>query len=98
VQSAAIPAAPEPADISAESDPGVLTPAQPAAPSAAGLAAVRPDASIDGAIDELITRLAAFCLDQLEKSVMSSDAMDMNADADALENELQVRVRIPRKT
>jgi hypothetical protein len=69
-----------------------LAPAQPAMLSVAGLATARPDASIDNAIDDLITRLAAFCLDQLEKTVTLSDAADLNADADVLENELQVRV------
>jgi hypothetical protein len=69
-----------------------LAPAQPAMPSVAGLAMARLGASIDNAIDDLIMRLAAFCLDQLEKTVTLSDAVDLNADADMLENKLQVRV------
>jgi hypothetical protein len=75
-----------------------LTEAQPVARSAADLAVACPDASIDNAIDELITSLAAFCLDQLEKSVTTSDGVDLNADADALESELQVSVCVPRRT
>jgi hypothetical protein len=97
VQSAAIPAAPEPANIVMRSGED-LTAAQPVAESAADLAAPRPDSSIDNAIDELITRFAAFCLDQLEKSVTPSDGVDLNADTDALENELEVRVCILRRT
>jgi len=92
VQSAAIPAAPEPIRVDMLMQSEDLAPAQPATLSVAGLATARPDASIDNAIDDLITRLAAFCLDQLEKTVTLSDAVDLNADADVLENELQVRV------
>lgn len=95
VQSAAIPAAPEPADILMRSVED-LTAAQPVAQSAADLAAPRPSAPIDNAIDELITRFSAFCLDQLEKSVTPSDGVDLNADADALEDELEVRMCILR--
>jgi hypothetical protein len=92
MQSAAIPTAPEPIRVDMLMQSEDLAPAQPATPSAAGLATARPDASIDNAIDDLITRLAAFCLDQLEKTVTLSDAADLNADANMLENELQVRV------
>jgi hypothetical protein len=97
VQSAAIPVVSEPADILVRSGED-RTATQPVARSAADLAMPCPDTSIDNAIDELITRLAAFCLDQLEKSVTSSDGVDLNADMDALANELQVRMCIPRRT
>ena len=92
MQSAAIPAAPEPIRVDVLMQSEDLAPAQSAMPSAAGLAMACPDASIDNAIDDLITRLAAFCLDQLEKTVTSSDAADLNTDVDMLENKLQVRV------
>jgi len=56
-----------------------------------------PDTSINNAIDELITRFAIFCLDQLEKSVTLSNGVDLNVDADMLANELQVRMCLPRR-
>jgi len=55
------------------------------------LAPPHSDASIESAIDQLITQLTAFCIDQLEKSVASSNGVDLNEDADALEDEFQVR-------
>jgi hypothetical protein len=64
----------------------------------ADLATPCPDSSINNAIDELITRFAAFCLDQLEKSVTPSNGVDLNVDMDALENELEVRMCILRRT
>jgi hypothetical protein len=54
------------------------------------------DASIDYAIDQLTAELAAFCFDQLEKSVTLRDGVDLNVNADALENEFQVSVYIAR--
>jgi len=84
MQSAVDPAVPEPADMLAQ--------------SAADLALPCPDASINNAIDQLITQLAAFCIGQLEKSVALSDGVDWNGDADALEDEFQVRACIPRRT
>jgi hypothetical protein len=97
VQLAVIPAAPEPANIVMQSGEDLIA-AQPVAESTADLATPRPDSLIDNAIDELITRFAAFCLNQLEKSVTLSDGVDLNADADALENKLEVRVCILRRT
>jgi hypothetical protein len=66
--------------------------------TAADLTVPRPDASIDNAIDELVAELAAFCLDQLEKSITSSNRVDLNADADALEDEFEVSTYIVRGT
>jgi len=66
--------------------------------SAADLAMLCLDALIDNAIDQLITEFAAFCLDQLDKSVTSSNGVDLNADADALEDEFQVSVYIAKGT
>jgi hypothetical protein len=97
MQSAAIPVVSKPANILVRSGED-RTATQPVAQSAADLATPCPDTSIDNAIDELLTRLAAFCLDQLEKSVTSSDGVDLNADVDVLANELQVRMCIPRRT
>ncbi len=65
---------------------------------AADLAVPSLDASINDAIDQLIAELTAFCLDQLKKSVTSSDGVDLNADADVLENEFKVSVYIARGT
>jgi hypothetical protein len=48
-------------------------------------------APIDDAIDHITAQLAAFCFEQLERSVMSRDALDLNADRTAVEDEFQVR-------
>lgn len=53
-------------------------------------------ASIDDAIDQITAELAAFCLEQLERSVTSHDALDLNTNENALENELRVRNYIAR--
>ena len=45
--------------------------------------------SVDDAIDQLTDELAAFCIDQLEKDVMSKD-VDLNMN-EAFEDELRVR-------
>jgi len=79
-------------------DPAVPKPADMLAQSVADLAPPHPDTSIDNAIDQLITQLTAFCIGQLEKSVVSSDGVDWNGDADALEDEFQVRACILRRT
>jgi hypothetical protein len=68
-------------------DPAI---ARPVAQSAADLAP-DPAASIDDAIDQITAQLAAFCFEQLERSVTSCDALDLNADVTALEDEFQVR-------
>jgi hypothetical protein len=44
----------------------------------------------DDAIDKLTEELAAFCFDRLEKSVMLSNSGDLDMNADAFEDELQV--------
>ena len=54
------------------------------------------DASIVSAIDQLITQLTAFCIDQLEKSVASSNGVDLNEDLDALEDEFQMRTHFKK--
>ncbi len=50
------------------------------------LALPHSDALSESAIHQLITQLAAFCIDQLEKSVASSNGVDLNKDTDALED------------
>lgn len=50
-------------------------------------------ASIDDAVDQITAELAAFCLEQLDRSLTSHDALDLNADASALQDELRVRSR-----
>jgi hypothetical protein len=72
-------------------DPAVPQPADVIVRSGDDLAPSRSDASIEEAIDQLIMQFAAFCIDQLEKSVASSGGVDLNGDADALEDEFQVR-------
>jgi hypothetical protein len=83
------------ADILVQSGEDLAAPCTVVQP-AADLAVLRPDASIDYAIDQLTAELAAFCFDQLEKSVTSRDGVDLNADTDALENEFQVSAYIAR--
>jgi hypothetical protein len=65
-----------------------LTAARQVAQSAADLT---PAASIDNAIDQITAELAAFCFEQLERNVTSHDALDLNKDVTALEDELRVR-------
>jgi len=48
-------------------------------------------ALIDNAIDQITAELAAFCFKQLERSVTSHDALDLNTDANTLEDEFWVR-------
>jgi hypothetical protein len=48
-------------------------------------------ASIDDDIDYITAELAAFCFEQLERSVTLHDVLNLNADASILEDELQVR-------
>jgi hypothetical protein len=50
-----------------------------------------PANSIDGAIDQITAELAAFCFEQLERSVTSHDALDLNTDTNGLEDEFRVR-------
>jgi hypothetical protein len=69
-----------------------LAVARPVAQSAADLTPdPDPAASIDDAIDQITAELAAFCFEQLERSVTLHDALDLNTDANALEDEFQVR-------
>jgi hypothetical protein len=56
-----------------------------------------PAASIDEAIDQITAELAAFCIDQLEKSVTSNTALNLNTDVNAIEDELRVRSYIARR-
>jgi hypothetical protein len=69
-----------------------LAMARPVAQSAADLT---PDsdlaASIDDAIDQITAELAAFCFEQLERSVTLHNALDLNTDVNALEDEFWVR-------
>jgi hypothetical protein len=53
--------------------------------------------SINDAIDEITAQLAAFCFEQLEKSVTSDDALDLNADATTFTNEFRVRCYTARR-
>ena len=55
-------------------------------------ASLAPDqaTSIDDDIDKITADLAAFCFEQLERSVTSRDALDLNTDAGALEDEFRV--------
>ena len=53
------------------------------------------DAAFNDAIDQITEKLAALCLEHLEKNVDLSDgngSADLNIDAKALEDELRVRV------
>jgi hypothetical protein len=54
-------------------------------------------APIDDAIDHITAQLAAFCFEQIERSVTSRDALDLNADRTTVENEFQVRHCIARR-
>jgi hypothetical protein len=47
-------------------------------------------ALIDDDIDQITAQLAAFCFEQLERSVTSHDGLDLNTDASALEDEFRV--------
>lgn len=53
--------------------------------------------SINDAIDEITAQLAAFCFKQLEKSVTSDDALDLNADITTFTNEFWVRCYTARR-
>jgi hypothetical protein len=53
------------------------------------------DAAFNDAIDQITEKLAALCLEHLEKNVDLSDgngSADLNINAKALEDELRVRV------
>ncbi|SRR6266851_8933795 len=67
-------------------DPAVPQPADMIVRSGDDLALPHSDALSESAIHQLITQLAAFCIDQLEKSVASSNGVDLNKDTDALED------------
>ena len=56
-----------------------------------------PAIPIDDAIDQITAELAAFCFEQLERSVTSHDALDLNTDAITLEDEFRVRNHIARR-
>jgi hypothetical protein len=73
-----------------------LAAAPPVAQSSMDLAP-DPAASIDEAIDQITAELAAFCIDQLEKSVTLNTVLDLNTDANAIEDELWVRSYIARR-
>ena len=49
--------------------------------------------SIDNVIDQLTAELAAFCIDQLERSLTLSNEDHEVGDTDDLEDELQVRFK-----
>ncbi len=51
-------------------------------------------ALIDNDIDHITTELAAFCFKQLERSVTSHDALDLNTDTSTLDNEFWVKFHI----
>ena len=51
-------------------------------------------APIDSDIDLITAQLAAFCFEQLEKSVTLHDELDLNTDASALDDEFRVRLNI----
>lgn len=53
-----------------------------------------PAAPIDSDIDQITAQLAAFCFEQLEKSVTSHNELDLNTDASALDDEFRVRLNI----
>lgn len=72
-----------------------LAAARPVAQSTADLTP-DPAASIDDAIDQITADLAAFCFEQLKRSVSSRDALDLNSDENALEDEFRVRNYIAR--
>jgi hypothetical protein len=76
-------------------DPAMTQPA--AAQSTADLT-MDQAASIDNDIDHITAQLAAFCFEQLERSVTTHDALDLNTDASALENEFQVMYYIAMET
>lgn len=84
--------------LSAEQPAEDLAEARPVVQLAADLApGPDPAASIDDAIDQITAQLAAFCFEQLERSVMSREALDLNTDVTALDNEFQVRHYIARR-
>jgi hypothetical protein len=84
--------APDPiAPIRAEA--GNLAVARPVAQSAVDLTQDQAT-SIDDAIDQITAELAAFCFEQLERSVTPHhphDVLDLNTDVNALEDEFRVR-------
>ena len=51
-------------------------------------------ALIDNDIDHITAELAAFCFEQLERSVTLHDALDLNTDASTLDNEFRVKFHI----
>jgi hypothetical protein len=55
------------------------------------VADLRPVSTIDDEINKITEELAAFCLDQLEKSAMPSDSVDSDLNANPFGDELQVR-------
>ena len=59
---------------------------------AEGQAGLAPDqaTSIDNDIDKITADLAAFCFEQLERSVTSCDPLDLNTNMGALEGEFRV--------
>ena len=73
-----------------------LAAAQPVAQEAVDLTP-DPAALIDEAIDQITAELAAFCFEQLERSVTSHDALDLNSDVNTIDNEFRVRIYIARR-
>ncbi len=56
--------------------------------------AIAPKTSTDNTIDQLTEQLAAFCIGHIEKTLNlsdRSDGVDINLDAEALEEELRVQ-------
>lgn len=63
--------------------------------SVQGISGRQPIAANDDAIDQLTEQLAAFCFEQIERNVSSDDLdLNMNALAEAFEDELRVRYHI----